>query len=320
MATHITAVVPALNNTGGVSEGSKNPLAINIPSTKDVIASQEATQNTQYIESGNYSASQLKTKMTSNYARSPRDRTKDGSERRKERESECSPTEKSTQRSHRRSTQSKRTAKLEQAAKIDLVAIGEAAKAAFSLRDDKDFLASQRNIMDHINRLDGKLETQAERYGEVLSRLERLTVDVERQQAVDPQIKIDKLQRKMIEQVVQELLTPLKRNLNVDLKKLRKHIEDLMASMDAQRDKSHSLQQQLDLMNVSILRQLKNTDNEKQLLNRELHRMQDLDRLKVQHARNSFYNPDTGSVLPTVDTMWASQGAATPSVGGFSFD
>jgi len=33
--------------------------------------------------------------------------------------------------------------------------------------------------------------------------------------------------------------------------------------------------------------------------------MQHIDRTKVQLARNSFFNPDTGSLLPTVDTMYA---------------
>lgn len=54
---------------------------------------------------------------------------------------------------------------------------------------------------------------------------------------------------------------------------------------------------------MTILRQLKNTDNEKELLGRELQRMQQIDRVKVANARNSFFNPDTGSMLPTVDTM-----------------
>ena len=34
--------------------------------------------------------------------------------------------------------------------------------------------------------------------------------------------------------------------------------------------------------------------------------MQKIDRLKVSHAQDVFYNPDTGSVLPSLDTCHAS--------------
>jgi hypothetical protein len=59
-------------------------------------------------------------------------------------------------------------------------------------------------------------------------------------------------------------------------------------------------------MNVTILRQLKNTDNEKNLLDREVTRLNEIDRLKVSQARNSIYNPDTKSLLPSLETMYAS--------------
>lgn len=37
--------------------------------------------------------------------------------------------------------------------------------------------------------------------------------------------------------------------------------------------------------------------------------MQHIDRIKVNHARSSIYNPDVRSVLPTLDTLdIASQG------------
>ena len=76
-------------------------------------------------------------------------------------------------------------------------------------------------------------------------------------------------------------MTPVKRNLNVDLKRLRKGMEDCMTQEEELADKFLGVQQQLDLINVTILRQLKNTDNEKELLNRELNRMQHIDRTKV---------------------------------------
>lgn len=41
-----------------------------------------------------------------------------------------------------------------------------------------------------------------------------------------------------------------------------------------------------------MLRALKNSDSDKTALNYELKRMQHLDRLKVKHATDRFYNPD----------------------------
>ena len=49
------------------------------------------------------------------------------------------------------------------------------------------------------------------------------------------------------------------------------------------------------------MRQIKNQGNENKLLDREINRMQTIDRLKVQHARNSFFNPETQSLLPSLD-------------------
>jgi len=45
---------------------------------------------------------------------------------------------------------------------------------------------------------------------------------------------------------------------------------------------------------------------ENKLLDRELNRMCAIDRMKVSQARHSFYNPETGSVFPNLETMNAS--------------
>jgi len=60
------------------------------------------------------------------------------------------------------------------------------------------------------------------------------------------------------------------------------------------------------------MRQLKNTDSEKQGLHRELNRMQRIDRMKVFHAKDSFYNPETGRFLPSLDTAHASGSLGNP--------
>ena len=59
-------------------------------------------------------------------------------------------------------------------------------------------------------------------------------------------------------------------------------------------------------MNVTLLRTLKNNHMDNEMLNREIRRMQEIDRLKVSHAKDVFYNPDSGSILPSLDTCHAS--------------
>ena len=56
---------------------------------------------------------------------------------------------------------------------------------------------------------------------------------------------------------------------------------------------------------IQVNRTLKNADNEKIGLGRELFRMQKIDRLKIAHATNSFFNPDTNTLLPSLDQVRA---------------
>ena len=58
---------------------------------------------------------------------------------------------------------------------------------------------------------------------------------------------------------------------------------------------------------------LKDSDMDKNMLEKELSRMQEIDRLKVSHAKDVFYNPDTGSILPSLDTCHASTNEDLPS-------
>lgn len=145
--------------------------------------------------------------------------------------------------------------------------------------------------------------------------MNRLDEEVSTVNNMDPSQKLDRLKRKLVEEVVIEKITPLKRDINVDLKQLRKYLEECMSNISDHAYKHKSTQGQIDQMNVTILRQLKNTNNEKDLLDREITRMFDIDRAKVAQARNSFYNPDTKSLLPNLDTMMASGGPGVATVG-----
>lgn len=94
--------------------------------------------------------------------------------------------------------------------------------------------------------------------------------------------------------------------MNVDLKAHRKVLDEALQEMKGLRSNYGRVQKQLDEMNVTLLRTLKNNCMDNELLNREIRRMQEIDRLKVNHAKDVFYNPDSGSVLPSLDTCHAS--------------
>ena len=75
-----------------------------------------------------------------------------------------------------------------------------------------------------------------------------------------------------------------------------------MSNLKDHTDRHNSVQKQIDEMNLTLVRSLKNSDMDKSVLNRELTRMQHIDRLKVAHAKDSFYNPDTSRLLPSLHT------------------
>ena len=103
-----------------------------------------------------------------------------------------------------------------------------------------------------------------------------------------------------------EVLTPAQRNMNIEVKALRKILEEYQGMIDDLSKKHQTTQKTLDEMSATIFRDLKNNDNENQLLSFELKRMQHLDRLKVKHANDHFYNPNQKTCLPSLDSAYAS--------------
>lgn len=65
------------------------------------------------------------------------------------------------------------------------------------------------------------------------------------------------------------------------------------------------------MLNSKVLKTINNSENENKVLDRELQRMQKIDRLKVAQARNSFFLPDTGKVLPSLDVLTAANSIPT---------
>lgn len=106
------------------------------------------------------------------------------------------------------------------------------------------------------------------------------------------------------------MLTPLKRDMNVDFKQLRKYLEECMNNIKDVQKRQYSESKKLESVEKNLMRTLKNTDNDKQVLNREVNRLQHIDRLKVAHASTHIYNPDTACILPSLDHAQASTSAA----------
>lgn len=113
------------------------------------------------------------------------------------------------------------------------------------------------------------------------------------------------MQRKFVKDVVVEITTPMQRNFNVDFKSLRKIIEECLNNIKEHQQRHQLTHSQLESLNTKVNRTLKNLDCEKVGLGRELTRMQKIDRLKVAHANDSFYNPDTNTLLPSLDQVKA---------------
>lgn len=103
-----------------------------------------------------------------------------------------------------------------------------------------------------------------------------------------------------------EVLTPVQRNLNVEQKAIRKLLEDNNMTLKDHHLRHISVERAITGIQHTLLKELKNSDCDKSALQYELNRMQQLDRLKVAHAKDSFFNPDAGTLLPSLDTAIAS--------------
>lgn len=99
-----------------------------------------------------------------------------------------------------------------------------------------------------------------------------------------------------------ELLTPFKQATNVDLKAMKKFITDMKKETSDYKIEHVRLQRTIDEMSVTIIKAMKLEKQEKVQLEKELTRLQQIDRIKVSHANTMFFNPDTGSYLPSIDT------------------
>ena len=61
----------------------------------------------------------------------------------------------------------------------------------------------------------------------------------------------------------------------------------------------------VDEIKNTAVRALKNQEMDNTVLTREINRMTHIDRLKVAHAKDLFFNPDSKEVLPSLDKCLA---------------
>lgn len=127
-------------------------------------------------------------------------------------------------------------------------------------------------------------------------------------QRANPEVALKEMQKKLIRECVAELLYPVRRDFNVDLKSLSKIIEECVRDIKEQQARHNAVREKVDAMQREILRSLKNSESDKTALNYELKRMQYLDRIKIRHVKGKFDSNDEGRdlLLPSIDTAYAS--------------
>ena len=80
---------------------------------------------------------------------------------------------------------------------------------------------------------------------------------------IDPLLEINKIQRKIIKEEIVAMLTPLKRDMNVDFKQLRKYLEECMNNIKDVQKRQYGESKKLETVEKNLMRTLKNTDNDK---------------------------------------------------------
>lgn len=90
---------------------------------------------------------------------------------------------------------------------------------------------------------------------------------------------------------------------------MRKNVDECLHKQNDHQKILLTHSQEIESINSSILRMLKNINTENQVLDREIERMHKIDRIKTTNARNSLLmSGDVGKMLPSLDMFSASVG------------
>lgn len=98
-----------------------------------------------------------------------------------------------------------------------------------------DLMKAQRNLSDKVFKLEGVCERLERQISHLHEHVNKTAENLQGMIDTDPAEKMDRLQRRMITTVCGEMIDPFKRNMNIDLKTLRKHLEECMVTLDEHR-------------------------------------------------------------------------------------
>ena len=105
-------------------------------------------------------------------------------------------------------------------------------------------------------------ETRAQ-FKSIVDKIKLMANQIEEFGKVDPYLEINKIQRRIIKEEIVAMLTPLKRDMNVDFKQLRKYLEECMNNIKDVQKRQFTDSKKLDGVEKNLMRTLKNTDNDK---------------------------------------------------------
>ena len=94
--------------------------------------------------------------------------------------------------------------------------------------------------------------------------------------------KFNRITRRMIAEVVRECLTPIQMQQNIEIKSIKKLVEEHAIQMEAYRDAIRGFRQELDEYRLRGVYDINNGKKEAEGYMKELVRMQKLDHLRVQ--------------------------------------
>lgn len=94
--------------------------------------------------------------------------------------------------------------------------------------------------------------------------------------------KFNRITRRMIAEVVRECLTPIQMQQNIEIKSIKKLVEEHAIQMEAYRDAIRGYRQELDGYRLRSVYDINNGKREAEGYMKELVRMQKLDHLRVQ--------------------------------------
>ena len=93
--------------------------------------------------------------------------------------------------------------------------------------------------------------------------------------------KFNHITRRMIGEVVRDLLTPIQMNFNLDIKSVKKLVEEHAMNMEQFSEAIKGFREELEEFRIRNVYNLQNNKNESESYMRELLRMQKLDHIRV---------------------------------------